>query len=114
MDRFSPEDREAFTDARIAALRAGLKLTPDQKKLWPAVEDVIRGLDRQRREQMGERDVRRQLRDDFPAAILSVAERRLRMQRRFGVSRTRRRHYTLLWMRDKSAEPTIHAQLAPA
>ena len=47
MERFSPEDREAFTDARIAALRARLKLTPDQEKLWPAVEDAIRGLDTQ-------------------------------------------------------------------
>ena len=51
MDRFSPEDREPFADARIAALRAGLKLTPDQEKLWPAVEDAIRGLDTQQREQ---------------------------------------------------------------
>src|SRR5215210_3219485 len=76
MDRFSPEDREAFTDARIAALRVGLKLTPDQEKLWPVVEDAIRGLETQRREQMGEgRDARRQLRDDFPAAIRSMAER---------------------------------------
>jgi zinc resistance-associated protein len=77
MDGFSPEDREAFTDARIASLRAGLKLTPDQEKLWPAVEDALRGLDTQQREQMGtRRDVRRQLRDDFPAAIRSMAERR--------------------------------------
>jgi hypothetical protein len=36
--RFSPEDRAAFADARIAAIHAGLKLTPDQEKLWPPVE----------------------------------------------------------------------------
>jgi hypothetical protein len=40
--RFSPEDRAAFTDARIAAVKAGLKLTPDQEKLWPPVEAAVR------------------------------------------------------------------------
>jgi zinc resistance-associated protein len=39
---FSPADRAAFLDARIAALHAGLKLTPDQEKLWPPVETAIR------------------------------------------------------------------------
>jgi zinc resistance-associated protein len=76
MGRFSPEDREAFTDARIAALRAGLKLSPDQEKLWPAVEEAIRGLVKQRGEQMREwREARRLMRDDFPAAVRSMAER---------------------------------------
>jgi hypothetical protein len=37
-----PEDRAAFTDARIAAVKAGLKLTPDQEKLWPPVETAVR------------------------------------------------------------------------
>jgi hypothetical protein len=40
--RFSPEDRAAFADARIAAIHAGLKLTPDQEKLWPPVENAAR------------------------------------------------------------------------
>jgi len=48
---FSPADRAAFLDARIAALHAGLKLTPEQDKLWPAVETAVRaaakdGMDR--------------------------------------------------------------------
>ena len=38
----SPEDRAAFADARIAAVKAGLKLTPDQEKLWPPVEAAVR------------------------------------------------------------------------
>jgi hypothetical protein len=42
--RFSPEDRAAFADARIAAVKAGLKLTPDQEKLWPPVEAAVRDL----------------------------------------------------------------------
>lgn len=40
--RLSPEDRAALTDARIAAVKAGLKLTPDQEKLWPPVEAAVR------------------------------------------------------------------------
>src|SRR6266550_62582 len=40
--RMNPQDREAFTDARIAAVHAGLKLTPDQEKLWPPVEAAVR------------------------------------------------------------------------
>jgi hypothetical protein len=38
----NPEDRAAFADARIAAVKAGLKLTPDQDKLWPPVETAVR------------------------------------------------------------------------
>lgn len=38
----SAEDRAAFADARIAAVRAGLKLTPDQEKLWPPLEAAVR------------------------------------------------------------------------
>src|ERR1700737_2331706 len=40
--RMSAEDRAAFTDARIAAVKAGLKLTPDQEKLWAPVETAVR------------------------------------------------------------------------
>ena len=40
--RINPEDRAAFADARIAAVKAGLKLTPDQDKLWPPVEAAVR------------------------------------------------------------------------
>lgn len=40
--RINPEDRAAMADARIAAVKAGLKLTPDQEKLWPPVETAVR------------------------------------------------------------------------
>ncbi len=40
--RLSSEDRAALVDARIAAVKAGLKLTPDQEKLWPPVETAVR------------------------------------------------------------------------
>ncbi|MBN8967685.1 MAG: Spy/CpxP family protein refolding chaperone [Rhizobiales bacterium] len=46
--RMSVEDRAAFIDARIAAVKAGLKLTPDQEKNWPAVETAVRDFAKQR------------------------------------------------------------------
>ncbi len=49
--RLSAEDVQAFTDARVAALHAGLTLTPDQEKLWPPVEDAMRNLAKVRRDQ---------------------------------------------------------------
>lgn len=42
--QLSPQDRAAFLDARIAGLKAGLQLTPDQEKNWPAFESALRGL----------------------------------------------------------------------
>src|SRR5215470_18007584 len=41
---FAPEDRAAFLNARVAALHAGLQLTPEQEKAWPAVEQAYRDL----------------------------------------------------------------------
>jgi zinc resistance-associated protein len=40
--RPSASDRAAFAEARLAALHAGLALTPDQEKLWPPVEAALR------------------------------------------------------------------------
>jgi hypothetical protein len=42
--QFSAEDRAAFLDARIAALHAGLRLTLEQEKAWPAFEQAYRDL----------------------------------------------------------------------
>ena len=38
------DDLKAFTDARIAALKAGLQLTPDQEKNWAPFEQALRDL----------------------------------------------------------------------
>jgi hypothetical protein len=38
----SRDDFNRFVDARVAAIRAGLKLTADQERLWQPVEDAIR------------------------------------------------------------------------
>ena len=44
MGRFSSEDMSAFVDAQIAAVHAGLRLSAEQEKLWPPVENAIRNL----------------------------------------------------------------------
>jgi hypothetical protein len=41
---FAPQDRAAFLNARVAALHAGLQLTPDQDKAWPTFEKAYREL----------------------------------------------------------------------
>ncbi len=48
--RLSAEDRAILTDARIGAIKAGLKLTPDQEKLWPAVETALKDAAKSRME----------------------------------------------------------------
>jgi hypothetical protein len=50
--RPSEADLKAFTDARIAALKAGLQFTPDQEKKWPPVEQAIREMAKARQEHM--------------------------------------------------------------
>jgi zinc resistance-associated protein len=50
--QLSPEDIKAFTDARIAALKAGLALTAEQEKNWPPFEQAMRELAKARAERM--------------------------------------------------------------
>lgn len=70
----SPEDRAAFTDARIAALRAGIKLTPDQEKLWPPVETAIRDLAKQREARREAWRERREKQVEAPDAIRAMGD----------------------------------------
>ncbi len=46
----SAQDIAAYGDARIAGLRAGLKLNAEQEKNWPAVEAALRDVAKQRSE----------------------------------------------------------------
>lgn len=46
--RPSAADITAFADARIAALHAGLELNADQEKNWPAVQNALRDMAKQR------------------------------------------------------------------
>src|SRR6516162_9245761 len=54
-DRWQPnvEDLRAFGEARLAALKAGLTLTPDQEKNWPAFEQAARDYGKLRADRMG-------------------------------------------------------------
>lgn len=44
----SAEEVQAFANARLAALRAGLSLTPEQQANWPAFEEAARELQKLR------------------------------------------------------------------
>ncbi len=46
------DDHEAMLDAKLAGLRAGLRLTSDQEKLWPPFEAAIRDAAKLHMEQM--------------------------------------------------------------
>ena len=75
--RFSSEDRQAFAEARIAALHAGLRLNADQEKLWPPVEEAMRNFAKVRREQREarrERGGREAFERDLPGALRGMAE----------------------------------------
>jgi hypothetical protein len=57
--KLSPEDRAAFADARIAALKAGLELTPDQAKNWPAFEQALHNMAQLRAQIRADREARK-------------------------------------------------------
>ena len=81
--RPSQDDISAFTDARVAALKAGLKLTADQEKNWPAFEQAYRDIAKRRAERMQARssergDDRRDPRADRADSVSPID----RMQRR--------------------------------
>ena len=46
--QLTADDIAAFTDARIAGLKVALKLTPAQEKNWPAVEQALRDIGKER------------------------------------------------------------------
>ena len=48
VERLNEADVAAVTDARVNVIKSTLQLTPDQEKLWPAVEDAIRARARDR------------------------------------------------------------------
>ena len=56
-DRFQsrPMISRAFTDARVAAIKAGLRLTPEQEKNWPAFEAAYRNLAKLRTDRVAAR-----------------------------------------------------------
>jgi hypothetical protein len=86
--RISPEDRAAFLDARIAAVRAGLKLSPDQDRMWPALEGAVRDFAKLRMDRASARmDARRKDDDAGRRATLDNPVTRLQ-QRADGMAAT--------------------------
>jgi hypothetical protein len=71
----SAEDRAAFVDARIAALKAGLELTADQAKNWPAYEQALRDMAKLRAERRAAREAREQNPGQAPAPFDRLAQR---------------------------------------
>jgi hypothetical protein len=63
------EDMRAFGEARLAGLRAGLMLTPDQEKNWPAFEQAARDFGKLRLDRMNA--MRNTPPTDDPAARLN-------------------------------------------
>lgn len=93
--RMSTEDRAAFVDAKIAAVKAGLKLTPDQEKLWPPVETAVRDFAKQRMAQANarasEREARRAERDQKGSQDSGPGDKAAADQTRDPVARLRER-----------------------
>ena len=54
------EDFAALGEARLTALKAGLKLKPDQEKSWSGFEATIRDLTKQRQDRFNQRVKERQ------------------------------------------------------
>jgi hypothetical protein len=61
--RPSAADVAAFTDARIAAMKAGLELTSDQAKNWPAFEQAVRDMAQLRIDRIKAREAQNQQQD---------------------------------------------------
>jgi hypothetical protein len=55
-----PEDVAALGDARLVAIKIGLKLKPDQEKGWTAFESTVRDLAKQRQDHFNELTKERQ------------------------------------------------------
>ena len=74
------EDRAAVVDARIAAHKAALKLTPDQEKNWPAYETALRNLAKLRVERYQEQksanpvELLRQRAEDLSSASAALKQ----------------------------------------
>ena len=68
------EDIGAFADGFIAALKAAWKLTPDQEKNWPAVEQAVREISKERIAQRQARSAARQQRSEEPERLSERAD----------------------------------------
>ena len=67
----SAADWNTLTDMRIDVVKAALKLTPDQEKYWPPIEDAIRARAKDRQARLAEVEKRvAELREGNPIEVL--------------------------------------------
>ena len=67
----SAADWNNLTDMRIDVVKAALKLTPDQEKYWPAIEDAIRARAKNRQARFADIEKRvGELREGNPVEVL--------------------------------------------
>src|SRR5262249_9462852 len=67
----SASDWNTLTDMRIDVVKAALKLTPDQEKYWPAIEDAIRARAKDRQARFADMQKRvDELREGNPVEVL--------------------------------------------
>ena len=72
--QLTADDLAPFTDARIAAVKAALKLTPAQEKNWPAVEQALRDNSRERIARRAARGAAGQRTDDATERLRDRAD----------------------------------------
>ncbi len=82
--QFSAEDKAALSDAHIAALKAGLKLTQAQEKNWPALETVLRDVAKARAARMAEWHESAKERHEHPDLIENLRQGAKAMTARAG------------------------------
>ena len=79
----SATDWNNLTDMRIDVVKAALKLTPDQEKYWPAIEDAIRARAKNRQARFADIEKRvGELREGNPVEILRNRDTVAFLQRR--------------------------------
>jgi len=67
----SSADWNTLTDMRIDVVKAALKMTPDQEKYWPPIEDAIRARAKNREARFADIEKRvAEMRDGNPVEVL--------------------------------------------
>jgi len=79
----SSADWNTLTDMRIDVVKAALKMTPDQEKYWPPIEDAIRARAKNREARFADIEKRvAEMRDGNPVEVLRNRDPVAFLQRR--------------------------------
>jgi len=102
MPQYTAADANAVLNARIAALKTVIALTPDQEKLWPPVEAAIRDIAKSSFERLKQR-LAGPPTTDFLVALGKIATTRKRAPRTSRRSSPPPSHWSRLSARNRSA-----------